>query len=328
MATRSHKRKRTSSEVTSNTPTKAEDSIIKFDPDGDLVLVVGTGSPQELLVDSRALRRASPVFRAMLSDRFSEAKPKEGILKVELPEDDFDAFAVLMDIVHGVFDRISSKLSAQELYDMCILTNKYDMTQALRPILASEANAAYKKCSGPSHESTPQLLLLFIAWGTGQHDDFKALLMNIAYFAQPGPETTLSYEDDDLQEHENEFFYRAYASIAKYRQAILTATLDKHCGVLMCQLYDLFVGFYDDNIRCELHGDDFPTRSAVLGEYFRNCWRIGLTDGFNDDYDNPTFSGSLFKLEENFKGLAKSDLSCKCGGRAAKVLAAMAKERD
>lgn len=157
----------------------ATSATIEFDPAGDLYLIVGPSS-QEMLVDSRVLCRSSVVFRKILSDKFSEAKPKKGKWRVRLL-DGPHTFALLMDIVHGVYDRATNKMTASQLYQICVLTNNYDMTQTLRP-MASRWLAPY---------SSPQMLLdpkgfsitnmMFIAWEMGHCAIFEALAKTVAW---------------------------------------------------------------------------------------------------------------------------------------------------
>jgi hypothetical protein len=71
-----------------------------IDPDGDVLLQVGSSEPKaHLLVFSKVLSLASPVFAVMLSPRF-----KGGIglrlgnsCEIPLPEDDLEAMTLLCD---------------------------------------------------------------------------------------------------------------------------------------------------------------------------------------------------------------------------------------
>ena len=75
---------------------------VVMDPDGDLILLVGceTQSPeQEVLVCSRSMRRASPVWKKMLYGNFKEAKPAQGQWTVSLPDDEPEP---MLTILHAV----------------------------------------------------------------------------------------------------------------------------------------------------------------------------------------------------------------------------------
>lgn len=104
---------------------------IRFDEDGDLTFVVGTKPTQDMLVDSRAVCRASLVFKRMLTGNFAEAKPTFGEWRVRLPEDNADGFAIAMGLAHAQHAHIPPNLSSKALKDVLVVTNKYDMTKIL-----------------------------------------------------------------------------------------------------------------------------------------------------------------------------------------------------
>ncbi|KAM0343308.1 hypothetical protein ACHAPU_008629 [Fusarium lateritium] len=122
----------------SGTPTKPDptqqEKSLTFDKYGDLKLTVGTNPLQEMLVDSHVLRRTSPIFCKMLCGPFVERKPEQGDWNIALPEDDSKAFALLMDMAHGLYVLAAAKLDIDKIYKLCILTNKYDMVLVLRPM--------------------------------------------------------------------------------------------------------------------------------------------------------------------------------------------------
>ncbi|KAF5633628.1 hypothetical protein F25303_9057 [Fusarium sp. NRRL 25303] len=137
-------------------PGASSPDIIVFDDSGDLWLTVGSVSSSKILhVDSNTLCRASEVFRAMLRGHFSDSKPANDLHRweVKLPEDDPEAFVVLMDIVHANFDHAPLNLRPQELYNICVLTNKYDMTKTLRPM----ATAWYQRLKSMCQRSKKML---------------------------------------------------------------------------------------------------------------------------------------------------------------------------
>lgn len=106
---------------------------ITFDPDGNLTLLVGP-TKQSFRVCSRTVSRSSPVFRKMLNGPWIESKPANAQdWIVELPEDDEEALALVLHIIHAQFDVIKPTLETSELFWVCVIVNKYDLVHALRP---------------------------------------------------------------------------------------------------------------------------------------------------------------------------------------------------
>ncbi|KAK3307391.1 uncharacterized protein B0T15DRAFT_530089 [Chaetomium strumarium] len=74
-------------------------------------------------VCSAAMRRASPVWKSMLFGPWKEAKPAQGDWIVDLPEDKPWPLAM----AHGIFEKIPKYLSLQELNELLIHTENYDL---------------------------------------------------------------------------------------------------------------------------------------------------------------------------------------------------------
>lgn len=109
-------------------------SLVTFDDHGDLRLVVGEGGAKRtFVVCSRSLARASKVFKTMLYGGFAESNPQQPDWTVELPEDDPQALSTILHIVHGPFNAIPTAITRDELYQVSIFTDKYDMTCVLQP---------------------------------------------------------------------------------------------------------------------------------------------------------------------------------------------------
>lgn len=119
-------------------------SITSYDEFADLRLEVGT-PPVSFMVCSRAMARGSPAFKAMLFGGFAESKPVSGDWVVRLPEDDPQAFAIILEIFHGRIDRVPDRLTSQQsptapspacstlLYHVALIADKYCMLTLLRP---------------------------------------------------------------------------------------------------------------------------------------------------------------------------------------------------
>ncbi|KAK5204189.1 hypothetical protein LTR41_010161 [Exophiala xenobiotica] len=137
-----------------------------FDPDGDVVLILGGASvsnasitddtlPEEnneaegpvpcqqhdetkssdtfeAKVSSKHLILASRVFRAMFNGNFREAVElhKQEVSKVPLPDDNPDAMVVLLNIVHGLNKQVPRKIGETLFLDIVTLIDKYEVHEA------------------------------------------------------------------------------------------------------------------------------------------------------------------------------------------------------
>jgi hypothetical protein len=146
-------------------------STLYVDEDGDLRLELGP-ERQSLVVDSRALSRSSPVFKKMLYGEFAESKHAHSDREwaVQLPEDNAAAFAIPLNIMHGRFHEVPDTLEAEDLFEVTIITDKYDMTQILRPWAKKWCEPLHDQIGQPGHE-----ILLWIAWELGSKDIFEKM---------------------------------------------------------------------------------------------------------------------------------------------------------
>ncbi|PGH31789.1 hypothetical protein GX50_05455 [[Emmonsia] crescens] len=90
---------------------------------------------QEVLVraSSRHLILASSVFRAMLQRKFSESNAlhKTGSVEIPLPDDDPDAFLILLNIIHGHMRKVPTELDIVTYTQVAVLADKYDVHEAV-----------------------------------------------------------------------------------------------------------------------------------------------------------------------------------------------------
>lgn len=88
-----------------------------------------------MLVSSKHLILASPVFDAMIGDaRFKEGAELLACGKVEikLPDDDPDAFAIVANVIHHRNKMVPEEISFQSFVKVAILTEKYQIFDAMR----------------------------------------------------------------------------------------------------------------------------------------------------------------------------------------------------
>lgn len=151
--------------------------VLDIDNDGDLRFEVGQdteSTKRTLIVCSKAVTRASRLFRTMLFGGFAESKQNaKSDWTIALPEDNADAFTTLMHIVHANFAMVPAFISRDQLYEITILTDKYRMTEALRPW----ANAWVSPFITSYLPSTPgDEKLIWIAWELGHTKLFQNTL--------------------------------------------------------------------------------------------------------------------------------------------------------
>ncbi|KAK1851174.1 nuclear pore protein-like protein [Colletotrichum chrysophilum] len=157
-----------------------------FDTRGDLTLKVGGDqSAYEFVVCSRTLGRSSPVFQAMLFNGFTESKPSDGAAwNVQRPDDDPSPIFLILSIIHGHFQHVTRTLREKQLYEVLVVTEKYDMTKILNP-LASTWFAPYEEIRFLGSDETFPLLWRVAAIG----------LKEVAFLETPTPDYRFSVEE-------------------------------------------------------------------------------------------------------------------------------------
>ncbi|KAK3488019.1 uncharacterized protein B0T23DRAFT_407201 [Neurospora hispaniola] len=156
------------------------DEIVEIDPDGDLLLYTkpdpGLGGRFRFRVCSAALRRHSPVWKAMLFGPWKESKPADDSeWAVEFPEDLAYEFQIVLNIIHGLVDRVPSSLDIDTFFKLLILVNKYDIAHIMKPWCTTWETPALSSLVG--HDV---LKGLYIARELGYKDLFIFRLAQIA----------------------------------------------------------------------------------------------------------------------------------------------------
>lgn len=133
----------------------AHPALMVFDSDSDLRIEVGDETRKVSCdVESKALARASPVFKRMLFGTWAEAKPSTGApWVVRLPEDDINAMAILFNIIHtrlhkvpkilpktlselvgpSAYCNFDAAVETDVLYLIATTADKYDLIYILDP---------------------------------------------------------------------------------------------------------------------------------------------------------------------------------------------------
>lgn len=134
-----------------------------------------------MLVSSKHMELASPVFKAMLQRggfREGNILGTAGSVEVPLPDDDPRPMVILLDIVHGHNRRVSRKVKSRTLASLAVLADKYQMVEALEPFSRTWINRLKSKL--PTDYITTDGEKLFfnwmeISWVFGRAGEFKAM---------------------------------------------------------------------------------------------------------------------------------------------------------
>jgi hypothetical protein len=113
------------------------------DEDSEMDMDATQSSSQEpstvsLVVSSKALALASPVFKAMFSGQFKEgidlaqAQAASQRYQLDLPEDKAEPMEILCNLIHAKMDRIPDSPSPSSLADLAILAEKYQCLLVLK----------------------------------------------------------------------------------------------------------------------------------------------------------------------------------------------------
>lgn len=86
-----------------------------------------------MLVSSRHMMLASPVFKAMLNGNFKEGRTlkTDGKVDIELPDDDVDTFRIILNIIHGRNRSVPRTIDLNCLTQIAVLVDKYQMVEAV-----------------------------------------------------------------------------------------------------------------------------------------------------------------------------------------------------
>jgi BTB/POZ domain len=129
-----------------------------------------------MLVSSKHLMLASPVFKAMLQhNNFKEGDMlrSSGQVKVPLPDDDPTALKILLDIVHGRVRQVPRQVNLKVMTELSVLVDKYQMLEVVE--LYAEVWMNTLKTSVPMFFTADLLAWLSISWVFGLADIFKQI---------------------------------------------------------------------------------------------------------------------------------------------------------
>ena len=129
-----------------------------------------------LRVSSAHLTLKSRVFRAMFADdKYGEAVclRDQGWIELPLPEDDYDAFTVIVNIVHGHLWQVPKSIDLSLLAKIATLVDKYEWHE----IMIIWAETWFISLGGPYETSMGEDFMpwLWVCWVFGREDEFEFL---------------------------------------------------------------------------------------------------------------------------------------------------------
>ncbi|KAK6845719.1 hypothetical protein PG995_015829 [Apiospora arundinis] len=244
---------------------KLPERRLSFDPDGDLRLAVGEecpgATPATYKVDSRALSRASAVFRQMLHI---------GVAESHRPEGATGSFACPRT---RPLQFLSYPSYIQLIYDLVVVTEKHALTHCLRPWarswtgkwLREKAESDTGKKPGRSNDAAyvPLQKSLYIMWELGHRPEFESIIVELAWCSRLDDDGNLwsrvtahrrkaELFDDIASEPEG-----AYETIAATRQKAVSRLLTPLLSLVPEMIADVpsDVPYHDyiiDDINCML----------------------------------------------------------------------------
>ncbi|KAF5674041.1 hypothetical protein FHETE_3101 [Fusarium heterosporum] len=270
---------------------------ICFDPNGDLILNIGSSPGRDMLVDSRALSRASPNFRHILS---CDGKEDANGWTLELPEDDSLPFAILLNLIHTRFEKVPSHVTLDQLYGICVLTQKYNMTEVLRPV----AERWYKAIGRP-YEGEYEIFFkrAFVAWELGFAEDLSEMVGHVVLNCSLD-------EDGQLvigKQKETLSHFHAFQRIP------ILDCIEQHRELVLETCWEECQKLSDQILKCSIKGtmcDDSHSRedvSLVLGKMMSKAWEENILDLFtgNSVYQYcQSFSLDLTTLDRKIGSVA------------------------
>ncbi|TDZ61499.1 hypothetical protein CTRI78_v004368 [Colletotrichum trifolii] len=290
-----------------------------FEAQGDLVLLVGpTAAPYR--VDSRALARVSPVFKAMLHGGFAEAvrPPDNGgggggggsEWTVALPEDGRAETEILLALAHGSAKSVPHVVDLQTFYRLLTLTEKYDATH----MVAGWACMWLLHGIDAGWGFEPEMLCL--AWELGNIELFRATMESAIENSHVGPEGDVLYGRRSvvftgtgtrpgaptmvLESLEFLTPPDMFEIVEKSRQMLVRAELEPWIWLYQmlkqgkCQHSPASESSSEDMIEAEKTEENFQCDSMAFGSLLKSCSDLQL------DMTNPdvieTYQGSVADL--------------------------------
>jgi hypothetical protein len=123
-------------------------------------------------VSSKHLTLVSPIFKSLLKGGYKESQSlsSRGTAEIPLPDDDCQALEILLNIIHGRLKHVPRTLSLDELTQITVLVDKYQLQEVTE--MFSQAWIDLLKKRTPIECTNELLPWICIAWVFKEADHF------------------------------------------------------------------------------------------------------------------------------------------------------------
>lgn len=257
-------------------------STVHLDPSGDLTLFIGeaTDTQATAIVSSRAICLASPIWRAMLNpdNSFKESNPANQ--EITFPEDDAEAFMILLNIAHLQFLNVPSNIeNVRKLLNIAILCDKYDTVTLVRPWLPRWNDVISSIGRDESFEER-----LFISWTFGDVTTFESITAALVKCSTTDETGQCLYYSGIILEHNmplgvvgecvSGFVLFLFSAKVLYNEESILEARQIALKLLLQLCYD-FIDHFEVN-NCRASSQQEMCNSMILGSRILELKKVGF----------------------------------------------------
>jgi hypothetical protein len=167
-------------------------TVVLYDSVDSVRLIIGD-SKRSIACSKSVLILLSPVLRAMITGGFREGSAET--TEIELPEDDPDAFLLILQIGHLKFADLPDDYSIQKIYQLSKVCDKYDIIGPIRPFLEKYLEPHVEDDSIEDDDSGEWLS---ISWVFGFEELYHLVLDRIVFKCHYSDDQTLRSGEKDI----------------------------------------------------------------------------------------------------------------------------------
>jgi hypothetical protein len=298
---------------------EAEDEIANIEPVSiqddlsNMKLSDGGSEPEleevKILASSRHMALASPVFRSMLDkNKFSEGRTlhAEGSVQISFPDDDPDAFLVLLNVIHGLTRAVDRHPDLNLLTELAILVDKYHCLQTVEVFAEIWIDNLLDDMGLPVKYTEDVIPWVFISWVFESAEIFQDMTRIIQLECDetldddineriPIPELVIS-ECRGIKTFEEPTDYHADAIKASRNDAIERATKFIYNLIAGCMTTQKITFVPHDQKPKDYNNWRFARDAVILGSLIKGAAKIGIWPELKRPYCGIVFSELTRKL--------------------------------